>query len=1258
MTQNLQLMLDLKTLLEQGEDTISMLQKMAVMKGIAFDSTDVKQFSKQQGLYNNQLIDTDKRLKAISKINTGNSTYVNKTKLLVKLQQELTDKLSDYISKGKDLSEVTKNLSKVEDALSDLKKEQEAVNKSTNKQTSVFSVFFKKLAGIGIFLKVIEFFKTGAQKAAELDDALASLSSITGLTGDDLDGLKEKSKKLALELNVTSVAVVEGMQLIGSAKPDLLGNADALAEVTRQAIILSKAAKIDMVAASDAIGSSLNQFSEGADQASRYINVLAAGAQKGASLINETAAALKNSGTVAAAVGASYEETNAAIQVLAKVSVKGGEAGTGLRNVLLKLATQADEYNPKVVGLTTALDNLGKKQLTTTELSKLFGDSNVVVAQQLINNASEVANLTQELTGTDTAYVQAKTNGESFNATLIGLKNATGELAADLTEALLPALKKVTSYATTAVKYVGELVSQYRDWSKSGSEVKDTINELNLSLSKGDVSKYISRVDLGLLNDFNKNVKDLSSSLNDASPEELAKKMDKLYDSQERLMNSDNYSDNVKAVGFEILEKAIKKVGDAYDNLSEDVESLDGSEANVKVTADIAPARNTIRAFREELDSLKNQRIDLDVNSPEYADVTAKMVALQSKLSQLNKKGNSERVATSESSEREREKLVQQRIKNEEDYSNKVLKIEELLSVEKKAIIDAYNLAVAEGDEFKALERSRDLQLANIKELEDALKRQLAEQVVYSRLNAQEIAKMSDQEVELLISKQQQIISLEEDQNTQLGILRSQAITEYARQLKELNSAKTQEVFEGEFDTLEKERLLNESKISIKQDFYDESNNLIEGQQKVQEARNKEVLENERQFVVKQIALYEALTISQKGSLGLDEASYETAVNNLKAAVAAIDAEIANGFDSDGTADLFTLLGLDISDEDKGKVQNALSDVLSDLSKSVQDGAKDFLAAGNALADAIQNGLSLDNFQAMGAGITGVFSAVYDGMIGKQDEYIASLDKMISSAEASLSKEQDRYEQQVASYLDVEKNNLSALEAERKKAVQKREEYVKKQNALDSLATASSLGLAVANTFKVNSGIPLVGIAVATIAVAAMLTYFKNQKSKIQRLKDGTPFVENLSGKKGTDTEEAMLDVGERVIPKNRNKKYWDLYEGVRTRNLTQFVKGVSEVLASHKKVLHPSIIEGSTNGVSIQMPERHIIKTEVQKGIAKEADNSARDYYLEKLLSSNERVEKYAQSNYEINKRKPTPLPDGSLMTIDERGNRTRVDF
>ena len=261
----------------------------------------------------------------------------------------------------------------------------------------------------------------------EFERAMSELSAITGAVGEDLDNLGASARNMAKVSSFSAGQAATAFKLVASAKPDLLENAAALGEVTKNALTLAEAAGIDLPTAANSLGSALNQFSADAEEASRFINVLAAGSKFGASSINEVAIALKNSGVVAANLGLSFESTNAALQVLGANAIKGGEAGTQLRGVLLKLEKAGGDYSVVTHGLSTALKNLADDQLTVTELTKIFGLESVVGAQILSRNADAVAELSEKLTGTNIAFEQAAIQMDNLAGDILLLKSATDE---------------------------------------------------------------------------------------------------------------------------------------------------------------------------------------------------------------------------------------------------------------------------------------------------------------------------------------------------------------------------------------------------------------------------------------------------------------------------------------------------------------------------------------------------------------------------------------------------------------------------------------------------------------------------------------------------------------------------------------------------------------------------------------------------------------------------------------------------------------
>lgn len=243
--------------------------------------------------------------------------------------------------------------------------------------------------------------------AIEFEDALSNLSAITGTTGKDLDALKERIINTGKETHTSFKTIADAYTVVGSKMPALLQNQEGLDAVTRSVITLKKAARMSLEDATNSLTGIMNQMGASFFEADDYINVLAAGSKNGAGSIQYLATAFDQCGTAISTANLSIEEGTALIEMLAEKQPNASTAGVQLRNVLLKLTTASDEYNPKVVGLTTALQNLSEKTGDTSWMIKMFGAENMAAAVQLAKNVVKVRNLTKAVTGTKEAHKQA-----------------------------------------------------------------------------------------------------------------------------------------------------------------------------------------------------------------------------------------------------------------------------------------------------------------------------------------------------------------------------------------------------------------------------------------------------------------------------------------------------------------------------------------------------------------------------------------------------------------------------------------------------------------------------------------------------------------------------------------------------------------------------------------------------------------------------------------------------------------------------------
>ena len=285
---------------------------------------------------------------------------------------------------------------------------------------------------------VLKFFAVGTG----FQDAMADLSAITSITGKDLAFLREESLRLGKASRTSSSEVATALKLIASSKSELVEDPKALSVVAEQMLLLKNATGLELAEATSVGVGSLNQFGAGAEQAARFVNVLAAGAKIGAAEVGDIGQALKNVGPVADIAGLSFEDTNAAIQILAKANIKGSEAGTKLRGVLLKL-NDAIPFD-QVGGFANALEILASKGLDLATLkTEIFGEESIAAAIPLLNMVPLLRKFTKEMTGTSSASEQAAIRMNTLRSKAKGLAVILGTQVIQVFDKLAPQFDEV-----------------------------------------------------------------------------------------------------------------------------------------------------------------------------------------------------------------------------------------------------------------------------------------------------------------------------------------------------------------------------------------------------------------------------------------------------------------------------------------------------------------------------------------------------------------------------------------------------------------------------------------------------------------------------------------------------------------------------------------------------------------------------------------------------------------------------------------------
>ena len=319
-------------------------------------------------------------------------------------------------------------------------------------------------------------FKSAIQYTKEFEKSLSNLRALTGASSDDLKFYRQAAKDLGDQFGTTGAEMVEAFKIVGSAKSELLKSREELVNVTEAAVLLSKAAGMDVPSAANSLTIAMNQFSAPAEEAGRYINVLAAGAKEGAAEIPDLSDSLTKFGAVAASSNVSIEQSVALIEALSEKGIKGEVAGTGIKSFLLKLESGARETRPSVVGLDKALENLKNQNLSNADVTKRFGLETANVALTLINQSNRVKELTSAVEGTNEAYKQAAINQDNISG-------ATDRLSSKWTnfkETLLNGKGAFSNFFKGLLNDITDVISGLESLLKSSQELRlDAIDREN-----------------------------------------------------------------------------------------------------------------------------------------------------------------------------------------------------------------------------------------------------------------------------------------------------------------------------------------------------------------------------------------------------------------------------------------------------------------------------------------------------------------------------------------------------------------------------------------------------------------------------------------------------------------------------------------------------------------------------------------------------------------------------------------------------------
>lgn len=304
---------------------------------------------------------------------------------------------------------------------------------------------------------------------SQFDTALARTGAITEATGEQMQLMTDVARELGRTTVFTAGEAANALTFLAMAGLSVDESISALPGV----LTLAASAGVDLATSADIATNVLTGMGFAVEELGRVNDVLTKTFISSNTNLIQLAEALKISGPVAVAAGISFEETSAALALMASAGFRASLAGTALRGAIVKMLTPTGEAQRTIDQLgITFLDSAGNllplvniiKQLeesgiTAGQAMTIFGQRAGPAMLALISQGSgALVELQDELENSGgTAEVIAERMLNTFGGSMTKMSSAVDGLKITLGEALAPAILIVAKVLTELVTIVEKI---------------------------------------------------------------------------------------------------------------------------------------------------------------------------------------------------------------------------------------------------------------------------------------------------------------------------------------------------------------------------------------------------------------------------------------------------------------------------------------------------------------------------------------------------------------------------------------------------------------------------------------------------------------------------------------------------------------------------------------------------------------------------------------------------------------------------------
>lgn len=311
----------------------------------------------------------------------------------------------------------------------------------------------------------------GIAAAGSFEQSMNQVQVVSGATAESMVALQDEALRLGRDTSFSAGEAAEGMLELAKAG---MSTEEVMASISGT-LDLAAAGGLSVAQAAEISANALNTFNLDASEAGRVADLLSAAANSSSVEVTDMAQAMTMAGAVFASNKVPIEDLSTAIAILGNNGIKGSDAGTSLKTMLMRLTAPTKEaagamrdlgievYNSdgsmrsfddilaQLESSTAGLTDAQRNQALTT----IFGADAIRAANILIKEGSdEFDRMKESVTAAGAAQEMADARMKGFAGAIDYLK---GTIESTLIEAFLPFLDGMGNM----LRQTADLIAQF-----------------------------------------------------------------------------------------------------------------------------------------------------------------------------------------------------------------------------------------------------------------------------------------------------------------------------------------------------------------------------------------------------------------------------------------------------------------------------------------------------------------------------------------------------------------------------------------------------------------------------------------------------------------------------------------------------------------------------------------------------------------------------------------------------------------------------